>query len=123
VIIKVPYPDAGSYDVLVDSNLIDPQPWDAETKQPGLINPETAACGSNRYVGVENYLEFYVAPGCTVLVRPRDAIMASVRLSWTLEEFFANDGVTTFVQRLAAALGIDPSRVKVVSIYTGSVNV
>jgi hypothetical protein len=62
-------------------------------------------------------------PGCTVLVRPRDAILTSVRLEWTVEEFFANDGVTTFVQRLASALGIDPSRVKVVSIYTGSVNV
>jgi hypothetical protein len=45
VTIKVPYPDAGSYDVLVDSNLIDPQPWDTVTKQQGLITPETATCG------------------------------------------------------------------------------
>jgi hypothetical protein len=97
VTIKVPYPDAGSYDVLVDSNLITPQPWDTATKQQAVINPVTAVCGSNRYVGVQNYLEFFVTPGCTVLVRPRDAILTSVRLEWTLDEFFAGDGVTTFV--------------------------
>lgn len=37
-------------------------------------------CGTNRYVGVENYLQFYLTPGCTVNVVPRDAILTSVRL-------------------------------------------
>jgi len=62
-----------------------------------VIDPVTAVCGSNRYVGVQNYLEFFVTPGCTVLVRPRDAILTSVRLEWTIDEFFSGDGVTTFV--------------------------
>jgi hypothetical protein len=51
-----------------------------------------------------------------VLVRPRDAILASVTLDLTFDEFFANCGVTTFVQNLASALEIDLERFKVISI-------
>lgn len=44
-------------------------------------------------------------------------------MEWTLKEFFAGDGVSTFIQRLSAVLGIHISRVKVVSAYEGSLNV
>lgn len=50
VIVKVPYPEAGSYDVLVDGNLIAAQPWDNTIGKQALINPATANCGANRYV-------------------------------------------------------------------------
>jgi hypothetical protein len=46
-----------------------------------------------------------------------------VRLQWTAAEFFNGDGVTTFCQRMAAVLGIDASRVKVVAVYEGSLNI
>ena len=120
VIVKVPYPEAGSYDVLVNDLLIDPLAWDSTTKQQLQINPATANCGTNRYVGVENYLEFFVMPGCVVQVRPRDAVMTSVRLQWTVEQFFTS-AYTSFVQNMASVLGVDPSRIKIVSVYTGSV--
>ena len=74
-------------------------------------------------IGVQNYLEFFITPGCEIIVNPRDAILTSVRLNWTDAEFFADGGVTTFTQRLAAVLGIDPTRVKVVAIYEGSLNI
>ena len=54
---------------------------------------------------------------------PRDAIMTSVRLAWTATEFFSGDGATTFTQRLASVLGIDITRVKIVSVFEGSLNV
>lgn len=60
-------------------------------------------------------------PGCVVQVRPRDSIMTSVRINWTVDEFYSSSGVTTFVQNMASVLGVDPSRVKIVSVYTGSV--
>jgi len=47
--------------------------------------------------------------------------MTSVRLNWTLEEFYADGGVTTFTDRVAAALGIHASLIKTVAIYEGSV--
>ena len=38
-----------------------------------------------------------------------------------MEEFYADGGTTRFVDRIAAALGIDRSRVKTVAVYEGSV--
>lgn len=42
-------------------------------------------------------------------------------MEWTLEAFFADGGTTKFVDRLAGALGIHASTIKVVSVYEGSV--
>ena len=41
-------------------------------------------------------------------------------MEWTLEDFYAKGGTTTFVDRLAASLGIHASTIKVVGVYTGS---
>lgn len=56
-------------------------------------------------------------------VVPRDAIMCNVRLEWTFEEFWADGGTTKFADRMAGALGIHASNVKVVSVYKGSVGI
>jgi hypothetical protein len=42
-------------------------------------------------------------------------------MEWTLEAFFAEGGTTKFVDRLAGALGIHASTMKVVSVFEGSV--
>jgi len=42
-------------------------------------------------------------------------------MNWTLNQFFADGGTTTFADRVAASLGIKPSNIKVVSVYQGSV--
>jgi hypothetical protein len=41
-------------------------------------------------------------------------------MEWTMDEFFADGGTTTFVDRLTASLGIHASQVKIVSVYEGS---
>lgn len=53
-------------------------------------------------------------------VMPRDAIMLGIRLEFTLDEFFADGGVVSFQDRMAAVLGIHAADIKVVSIYEGS---
>ena len=78
-------------------------------------------CGENRYVGVVNILEFYLTSGCTVFIQPIDSIQASVRMNWTLNQFFSEGGTTKFVDRIAASLGIKVANVKVVSVFEGSV--
>jgi len=123
VVVKVPYPNAGAYSVSINSVIIQPLGWDSATRKPKIIDTATAVCGTNRFVGVENYLEFYLTPGCIAVIAARDAILSSVRLQWTAAEFFEGDGVTTFCQRMASVLGIDASRIKVVSVYEGSLNV
>jgi len=42
-------------------------------------------------------------------------------MDWTMSEFFSNGGTTKFVDRLAASLNVPSYRVKVVSVYEGSV--
>ena len=44
-----------------------------------------------------------------------------MRLSWTLEEFYADGGTTTFTDRVAATLGVPAWRIKTVAVYEGSV--
>jgi len=123
ILIKIPYPNAGCYSVKVNGAIVPSQLMDPATMQPTPIDVTTAKCGANLYRGVVNYLQFFLTPGCTVYVIPRDAILTSIRLEWTAEEFFAGDGATTFTQRLGAVLGIDVTRIKIVSVFNGSVNV
>lgn len=78
-------------------------------------------CGENRFVGIANILEFYLTPGCELTVRPLDSIQSKVRLNWTMDEFYADGGTTRFADRIAAALGIHASTIKVVAVYKGSV--
>jgi len=46
--------------------------------------------------------------------------MTKVRMEWTMDEFFASGGTTSFVDRLCASLGIHASTVKVVGVSTAS---
>ena len=55
-----------------------------------------------------------------IRIEPRDAIMTRVRMEWSLDEFYANGGVTRFVDRMAASLGISAHRIKTVAVYEGS---
>jgi len=82
---------------------------------------ERTKCGENRYVGLANYMEFYIEPGCEIILKARDSIQSSVRMQWTLEEFYADDRVSDFIDRLASVLGIPPNRIYVPSVYEGSV--
>jgi len=42
-------------------------------------------------------------------------------MEWTMDEFFASGGTTSFVDRLCASLGIHASTVKVIGAKPGSV--
>lgn len=118
--IKIPYPVAGSITVYADGKAQEYTSWDKTIGAPRPLS-KTKGCGENRFVGVENYLEFYITPGCEIKVEPRDAIMTKVRMEWTLDEFYGSGGVTRFVDRLAASLGIASYRIKTVAVYEGSV--
>jgi hypothetical protein len=80
-----------------------------------------AACGENRYLAVVNILEFMIKPGCQITIKPRDVIMASVRLEWTVTDFYSNGGTTLFIDRISSVLGVHPSTIKIVSVLSGSV--
>lgn len=118
--VKVPYWNAGSFSVWVKGKKIDYTPWDKFSGRQSELSG-LKGCGENRYVGVQNFLEFILTPGCEVTIKPEDAILCNVRLQWTMAEFYASGGVNSFVDRVAGALGIHASAIKVVAVYTGSV--
>ncbi len=60
ILVRVPYPNAGAYSVKVAGKIIDYQPINDATSKPKAIDVKTAVCGANRFVGIENYLEFFV---------------------------------------------------------------
>ena len=116
--IKIPYPVAGSVTVYADGEKKEYTPW---SKELGRAEPlKKIFCGENRFVGIENFLEFCIKPGCEIKIEPREAIMTKVRMEWTLDEFYASGGVTRFVDRMAASLGISANRIKTVAVYEGS---
>jgi hypothetical protein len=47
--------------------------------------------------------------------------MLSIRLEWTMDDFFEDGGIGTFTSRMAAILGIHAADLKVVQAYEGSV--
>jgi hypothetical protein len=120
MLVTIPYTDAGAFKVYKeDRTLAHPTDWDHSIDQWAV--PTGKYCGENRYVGVKNILEFWIEPGCTLYVYPRDAIMLAIRLEWTLQAFFAEGGVGRFTDRMAAVLGIHRADLKVVQVYQGSV--
>jgi len=118
--IKIPYSFAQAIGVSANGVRIAPNNFDDAIGQPGLIT-KTKGCGENRFVGVFNYLEFWLEPGCEIRLEPIDSIIAKVRMDWTFAEFFSDGGTTTFIDRLAASLGVPSYKIKVVAIYSGSV--
>lgn len=119
--IRIDYPKAGHYWVLNSAgNRIEGNDLDSETHYAKAISRST--CGENRWVQVENVLEFWIESGCELYLEPRDSIQGIVRLDWTMEEFFADGGGTSkFIDRFAASLGIHISRFKVAGVRSGSV--
>jgi hypothetical protein len=118
--VHVPYWNAGAYQVKVNDVVIPYTPWDSVAGRASELTGRKG-CGENRFVGVQNYLEFWLTAGCTIDVVPVDAILANVRMEWTLAEFYAKGGVVSFTDRVSAALGIQAFQVKTVAVYQGSV--
>lgn len=96
--------------------------WNTDIGAPDYLSKK-AGCGENRFVGVRNFMDIFLTPGCKLEIRPRDAVLTNVRIAWTLNEFYADGGTDKFADRVAAALNIHKSRVKVVAVYEGSVKI
>ena len=119
-LITLRYIDAGAYKLYhEDKTLAIPTDWDHDIENWAV--PTGKYCCENRFIGVYNILEFWLKPGCTCYVRPRDAIMLAIRLEWTVKAFFQEGGIGKFTDRMAASLGIHKADLKVVQVYEGSV--
>jgi len=119
VFIRIRYAEAGAYQLKVNDEVVPFNDWNSDIGQYAPIRKTT--CGENRYVGIKNFMEFYITSGCEVTIFPKKAVMGNVRMEQTITDFYSSGGTSKFADRVASALGIHMSRVKVVAVYEGSV--
>ena len=119
VLLRIDFPKAGYWMVLDEEGVPIAANDFNDTTQ--FMNEVTGAyCGENRWIPVQNVLEFYITDGCELYLEPRRTVMGTVRLEWTMADFFT-DGSTLFVDKLTSSLGIHPSTVKIAGVWQGSV--
>jgi hypothetical protein len=119
VIVKIKYEVPNSIQVLVDGKIIAPYVLSENVD----LFLKTNICGANNFNPDNRTIEFVVNrnPNCIVRVRYIDAVKVNMRLTTTLEEFYQNNGVASFIDKLTSFLGIETSRLKIVNIRRGSV--
>jgi len=85
------------------------------------IAPEDG-CGSNVYSVKERTVVVKLTGDdtCKIQVKLINAIQASIRYSVTIEEFFAQNGPATFIDKVAAVLNINPASIRITEIRSGS---
>jgi len=72
MMLRIAYPDTGSFSIYVNDALVDANEYDDRTQEYKEIRG--LHCGENRFIGIKNILEFYITAGCTLKIKPRDAI-------------------------------------------------
>lgn len=71
VTVTIKYTKPGAYVINDESgNLVQSNGWDDTVKSLGVV--KGIKCGENRYLGVDNILEFYLTPGCLLNINPID---------------------------------------------------
>lgn len=122
MIVKLMYPKPNSIRVEVNGQGIRPlQLKDNETQ---LL--DTTKCGSNKFFYKNNTIHFVITgnSACKVRITLTNSIQLTTKFDMNIDDFYKDDGVTKFINRLCALLQItDTSRVKVVGVWTGSVNI
>jgi hypothetical protein len=92
----------------------------------GQASLNTSLCGSNLFF-YKNYTIHFVVTGslnCLVRVRLTSSVQLTMRFAMNINDFFSSGGPTRLVDRMCAILQInDQSRVKIVGVYTGSIDV
>lgn len=64
IFMRIRYAEAGAYQVLVNNEVQEFTEWNTEI---GMYAPlKKTKCGENRYVGIKNFMEFYITPGCEI---------------------------------------------------------
>lgn len=87
---------------------------------------DTTQCGSNKFFYKNNTIHFVITgnSACKVRVTLTNSIQLTTKFDMNIDDFYKDDGVTKFINRLCALLQItDTSRVKVVGVWAGSVNI
>jgi len=64
LVLRIFYPDTGSFSIYANDEFVESNSFNDETKQYDEISGKK--CGENRFLGIVNILEFYITPGCMI---------------------------------------------------------
>jgi hypothetical protein len=117
--IKIDFSHSRLYNVYANGVKIPPNPYNQTTKSYNPI--AKTQCGENRYTKLTYVYEFYLTYGCEVKLEGVNFLEGMVRLQWSIDDFFADGGHDTFVDRLSSALGIPQNNIRIVDTREGSV--
>lgn len=70
--VRIAYPGSESRAIYKDGTEISYNAWDYSIA--GYSPVAQSFCGENRFIGVQNILEFYITDGCELQIKPRNAI-------------------------------------------------
>lgn len=83
-------------------------------------------CGSNKFYYFNRTIQFVVTgdANCMVRVLLTNSVQLTLHFAMPIADFYQANGTTRLIDRMCALFQIkDQSRVKIVSIYTGSTKV
>jgi len=88
----------------------------------GYTMQPTDPCGTNTFSIDDRKVTIKLTgeDSCELKTSVINSIQASVRYDMTVEEFFAKDGPTEFIDRIAAILNINPASIRIVEVRKGS---
>jgi hypothetical protein len=96
MMIKIDFPNVTPVQIKVGGKPVEYTPWDTTLNRQSPLT-KTAGCGENRFVGIENYVEFYITPGCEVHIEPFNSVFTNIRMEWELDTFYEDGGYESFV--------------------------
>jgi len=64
--IRIAYPGAESRSIVKDGSIVQPNQWNDDIQMYDEV--KQSYCGENRYIGVQNILEFYITVNCTLFI-------------------------------------------------------
>ena len=77
--------------------------------------------GCNRWFFEQNTVQFVLRKGDALVLKKVAVVQMNLEMDLTLDEFYADDGPSLFVDRLAAMLDIPSYRIRIVNVRQGSV--
>lgn len=78
-------------------------------------------CGSHNYNEDTRELEFVLTQECVVFYKKLTTLKVTMHLTVNIADFYKNDGLTTFVDKMCAFLGIPTNKLRIANVRSGSV--
>lgn len=118
IIVAMRQQNPSTVEIYIDGKLVEP------LKYSNGVVPECTfddPHGTNRWFYEENTIQFVMRNETPIEVRKISSVKINMEIDMTIDDFFANDGATSFLDRFAAVLNIPPWKIRIVNVRQGSV--